>query len=63
MFDEILNNVNWAEIIITLFSILVPVSLIAIKIQNRQTQKSGRNSNNFQAQGDINITGKIYDKK
>ena len=63
MFNEILNNINWTEVIVALISILVPVSLFVIKIQNRQTQKSGKNSNNLQAHGDINITGQIHDQR
>ena len=51
MLDEILNNINWTEVIIALISILVPVSLIAIKIQSKQIQKSGKNSTNYQANG------------
>lgn len=63
MFNEILNNINWTEVIVALVSILVPVSLITIKIQSKQTQKSGKNSTNYQANGNIHITGQMNDKR
>ncbi len=63
MLDKILNNINWTEVIIALFSIVVPVSLIAIKIQSKQIQKSGKNSTNYQANGNIHITGQANDKR
>ena len=55
MLKEILMNINWTQIIVTLITIFVPTSLIAIKIHSYQNQKSGNNSKNFQANGYINI--------
>lgn len=55
MLKEIMMNINWTQVLVTLITIFVPASLIAIKIRSYQNQKSGNNSKNFQANGDINI--------
>lgn len=63
MFFEILKNINWAKIITESIPVLLGLLglgiFIGVKNNNKQVQKSGNNSKNFQATGDINIGGDI----
>ncbi len=60
MFFEILQNIDWTKVITTILSALLGLSIfIGVKKSNKQVQKSGNNSKNFQANGDINIGGNV----
>lgn len=59
---EILKNLDWTHIVIALISLLGIGLYIGIQNHNKQSQKSGNNSKNFQANGDITVNGDINDK-
>jgi len=62
--QEILKNPNFINTIIGIIVALLGVGGIFIGVQkhNKQTQKSGDNSTNIQANGNITIGGNINDK-
>ncbi|DAB06692.1 TPA: hypothetical protein CPT95_10040 [Candidatus Gastranaerophilales bacterium HUM_15] len=60
MFLEILQKIDWTKVITTVLSALLGLSIfIGVKKSHKQVQKSGSNSKNIQAIGDININGNI----
>lgn len=62
MFQEIIKNLDWNKIIISIITLFGAGLFIGIKYNNRQTQKSGNHSNNYQANGNITI-GNFHNDK
>lgn len=54
MFLEIIKNLDWTKIIITIIS-LIGAGFCIKHYSFAQQQKSGNSSRNYQANGDINI--------
>ena len=51
----ILDNKEWLFSGLGIVVITIAISLFSKKDKSKQTQKSGKNSTNYQAGGDINI--------
>lgn len=63
MFKEIIENLDLTKIIIAIITLLGTTGIfIGVQKHNKQTQKSGGNSTNIQANGNITIGGNINDK-
>lgn len=55
MFEEILKNIDLTKIILAIIALFGTGIFIGVQKHNKQTQKSGDNSTNYQSNGDIDI--------
>lgn len=62
MFEEIIKNLDLNKIVLAIITLLGTGIFIGVQKHNKQTQKSGNNSINIQANGNITIGGNINDK-
>lgn len=63
MFKEIIENLDLTKIILAIITLFGTTGIfIGVKKHNKQTQKSGDNAINIQANGNITIGGNINDK-
>lgn len=60
MFEEIIKNLDLTKIILALIALLGTGIFIGVQKHNKQTQKSGDNSKNYQANGDLTIVNHQY---
>lgn len=63
MFGEILKNFDLTKIILSIITLFVTTGIfIGVQKHNKQTQKSGDNSLNIQANGNVSIGENNNDK-
>lgn len=55
MVEEILKNIDLTKIILAIIALFGTGIFIGVQKHNKQTQKSGSNSKNYQSNGDMYI--------